>query len=148
MSHKYMCVCVCVCMLVAQSCPTLCNPTDCSPPGPFVHGTLQARTLEWLAISFSKRNCRKKESEVTWSCQTLCNPMDCSLPGSSIHGIFQARVLDWVAISFSTKPQGKPEYTGVGSLSLTPANLSDPGIEPRSPALQTDSLPTELSRKA
>ena len=37
-----------------QSCPTLCNPMDCSPPGFSVHGILQARTLEWVAISFSK----------------------------------------------------------------------------------------------
>ena len=36
-----------------QSCPTLCNPTDGSPPGSPVPGILQARTLEWVAISFS-----------------------------------------------------------------------------------------------
>ena len=36
-----------------QSCPTLCNPRDCSPPGSPVPGILQARTLEWVAISFS-----------------------------------------------------------------------------------------------
>ena len=37
-------------MLVAQSCPTLCEPTDCSLPGSSVHGILQARILEWVAI--------------------------------------------------------------------------------------------------
>ena len=36
-----------------QSCPTLCDPVDCSPPGSPVPGILQARTLEWVAISFS-----------------------------------------------------------------------------------------------
>ena len=36
-----------------QSCPTLCDPTDVSPPGSSVPGILQARTLEWVAISFS-----------------------------------------------------------------------------------------------
>ena len=36
-----------------QSCPTLCDPIDCSPPGPPIPGILQARTLEWVAISFS-----------------------------------------------------------------------------------------------
>ena len=36
-----------------QSCPTLCNPTDGSPPGSPVPGILQVRTLEWVAISFS-----------------------------------------------------------------------------------------------
>ena len=54
--------------------------------------------------------------------------MDCSPPGSSVHEIFQARILEWVAISFSR-----------GS--------SQPRDEPRSPALQADSLPTELQGK-
>ena len=39
---------------VAQSCPTLCDPVDCSPLGSSVHGILQARVLEWVAISFSR----------------------------------------------------------------------------------------------
>ena len=39
---------------VAQSCPTLCNPMDYSPPGSSVHGILQTRILEWVAISFSR----------------------------------------------------------------------------------------------
>ena len=52
-----MCVCVCVQVYeseseVAQSCPTLCDPVDRSPPGSSVHGILQARVLEWGAISF------------------------------------------------------------------------------------------------
>ena len=38
---------------VAQSCPTLCDPVGCSLPGSSVHGILQARILEWVAISFS-----------------------------------------------------------------------------------------------
>ena len=41
-------------MLVVQSCWTLCNPMDCSPTGPSVHGIFQARILGWLAISFSR----------------------------------------------------------------------------------------------
>ena len=39
---------------VAQLCPTLCDAMDCSPPGSPVHGILQARILEWVAISFSR----------------------------------------------------------------------------------------------
>ena len=39
---------------VAQSCPTLCDPMDCSPPGSLVHGIFQAWILEWVAISFSR----------------------------------------------------------------------------------------------
>ena len=60
-------------------------------------------------------------SLLSQSCPTLCDPLDCSPPGSSVHELFQARVLEWVAISFSR-----------GS--------SQPGIEPRSRALQADSL--------
>ena len=45
--------CFVCCVLVAQSCPTLCNPRDYSSPGSSVHGNLQARILEWVAISFS-----------------------------------------------------------------------------------------------
>ena len=41
-------------MLVTQLCLTLCDPMDCSLPGSSVHGLLQARILEWVAISFSK----------------------------------------------------------------------------------------------
>ena len=86
-----------------QSCPTLCDPIGGSPPGSAVPGILQARTLEWVAISFSNawKWKVKSESEVTQSCPTLSDPMNCSLPGSSIHGIFQARVLEWGAIAFS-----------------------------------------------
>ena len=39
---------------VAQSYPTLSNPTDCSPPGSSVHGIFQARVLEWVVIAFSE----------------------------------------------------------------------------------------------
>ena len=56
------------------------------------------------------------------------DPMDYILPVSSVHGILQARTLEWVAISFSR-------------------DLPDPGIEPGYPALQADSLPTELGGK-
>ena len=59
-----MCVYIYICMYVyigvaaaaaklLQSCPTLCDPIDSSPPGSPVPGILQARTLEWVAISFS-----------------------------------------------------------------------------------------------
>ena len=79
------------------------TPIDGSPPGSPVPGILQARTLEWVAISFSNawKWKVKSESEVAKLCPTLSDPMDCSLPGSSVHGIFQARVLEWVAIAFS-----------------------------------------------
>ena len=42
-------------VLVAQSCPTLCDPMDCNPPGSSVHGILQARILEWVAVPLLQR---------------------------------------------------------------------------------------------
>ena len=76
-------------------------PIDGSLPGSRIPGILKARTLEWVAISFSSAWKVKRESEVAQSCPTLRNPMDHSLPGSSVHGIFQARVLEWGANAFS-----------------------------------------------
>ena len=81
-----------------QSCLTLCDPIDGSPPGSSIPGILQARTLEWVAISFSNACMHAKSLH---SCPTLCDPMDSSPPGSSIHRILQARILAWAAISFS-----------------------------------------------
>ena len=48
------CVCACVCVLVAQSCQILCDAMNYSSQGSFVHGILQARILEWVAIPFSR----------------------------------------------------------------------------------------------
>ena len=82
-----------------QSCPTLCNPRDGSPPGSPVPGILQAGTLGCHFLLQCMKV--KSESEVAQSCPTLRDHMDCSLPGSSVHRIFQARVLEWGAIAFS-----------------------------------------------
>ena len=49
---------------VTQSCPTLCNPMDCNLPGSSVHGILQARLLEWVAIPFSRESSRLRDQ--TW----------------------------------------------------------------------------------
>ena len=79
---------------VAQLCPTLSDPMDCSLPGSSVHGIFQARVLEWVAIAFSSYLSRIRQMNgmifccccsVTQLYPTLCNPMDCSLPGSSVH---------------------------------------------------------------
>ena len=82
-----------------QSCLTLCDPIDGSPPGSPVPGILQARTLGGCHFLLQCMKV-KSESEVTQSSPTLSGPMDCSLPGSSVHRIFQVRVLEWVAIAF------------------------------------------------
>ena len=85
-----------------QSCPTLCDPIDSSPPGSSVHGILQARIREWVAISSSNAWKWKVKVKLLSRVRLLATPWTaCSLPGSSNHGICQARVLEWGAIAFS-----------------------------------------------
>ena len=99
-------------MQVTQSCPTLCDPMDCTLPGSSVHGILQSRILEWVAIAFSRGIflikvlnpgllcCRQipyhlshqgsqriifQFSSVAQSCLTLCDPMNRSTPGLPVH---------------------------------------------------------------
>ena len=55
---------VCVCVLVIQSCLILWDPMDCSSPGSSVHGILQARILEWVAIPFSRTSSQTRD--LTW----------------------------------------------------------------------------------
>ena len=86
------CVCVCVYLwrvkvLVTQLCSTFCNSMDCNQPGSFVHGILQARILEWVAMPSSR-------------------------------GFFQPRSPSLQTDSLPSEPPGKPKNTGVGSLSL------------------------------
>ena len=57
-----------------QSCPTLCDPRDGSPPGSLVPGTLQARTLEWVAISFSNAWKWKVKGKSLSRVQLLATP--------------------------------------------------------------------------
>ena len=48
-------------LCLTESCPTLCDPVDCSPPGSSVHRILQARILEWFAISFSRGSSQPRD---------------------------------------------------------------------------------------
>ena len=48
-------------VLITQSCPTLCNPMDCTRPSSSVHGIFQARILEWVAIPFSRGSSLPKD---------------------------------------------------------------------------------------
>ena len=124
-----------------QSSLTPCDPMDGSPPDSSVHGILQARIIEWVAVPSSRGSSRPRDWThvrcLHWqagflplappgkpqgflqlklklkslSCVRLCDTMDCSLPGSSIHGIFQARVLQWVAIYFSRESSWPRDWT-------------------------------------
>ena len=85
-----------------QSCPTLCDLTEGSPPGSLPCPWDSPGKNTGVGCHFLLQCMKvKSESEVAQSCRTLSDPMDCSLPGSSAHEIFQARVLEWDAIAFS-----------------------------------------------
>ena len=86
------------------------------------------REIQKFSFREVKNKMKRSEVKVAQSCPTLCHPIDCSLPGSSVHGILQARILEWVTIPFSRRS-------------------SQPRDRPRSPALQADSLPSELPGK-
>ena len=75
-------------VLVAQSCLTLCDPVDCSPPGSFAHGIPQARILEWVAISSYRRSSQLRDQTTgkeqvqlrllmgVWVCRLLIKEMN------------------------------------------------------------------------
>ena len=83
---KQVSVSACVVSQSLQSCPTLCNPVDCSPPGFSVHAILQARILEWVAMPSSRGPSRPRV-------QTHLSCLSC-IPGTF----------------FTTEPPGKPLY--------------------------------------
>ena len=97
LNYMCVCVCVCVCMCVcererAQSCLTLCNPMDCSPPGTSVYGIFQARVLKQVAISFFR---------------DLPNPRikPTSLKTPALAGGFSTTITTWEANTFLTLSQ-------------------------------------------
>ena len=106
---------------VAQSCPALSDPMDCSLPGPSTHGIFQARVLEWGAIAFSDHfqdvscllelaQCFESESE------------SCSVGSDSLrpHGLYSS----W---------NSPGQNTGVGSLSLLQGIFPTQGLNPGLP---------------
>ena len=108
-----------------QSCPTLCDPIDGLLPGSSVPGILQARTLEWVAISFS--------NEWKWKVKV-----------KSLSGVWLLAT-PWTVAYHAPPSMGFSiqEYWS-GLPFPSPGNLPNPGIEHRSPTLQADTLPSEL----
>ena len=94
-----------LCAAAAKSLQS-CNPIDGSPPGSPVLEILQARTLEWVAMSFS--NTWKWKVKVK-SYPTLSDPMDCSLPGSSVQGFMCRDVHMKVPVTI-VKSEDQPNY--------------------------------------
>ena len=106
---------------------------------------MKINSSEWLLWGWIVKNWKVQISCAVCAqslqlCPTVCDSMDYSLPGSSVPGILQARILKWVAVFSSLEK--RTEYWRVFS-SLLQGNLPNPGIKPRSPTLQVDSLPAE-----
>ena len=109
---------------VAQSCPTLCDPIDQQPTRLLCPWDSPVKNTG-VGCHFLLQCMKvKSESEVTQWCPTFCDPMDYSLSGSPSMGF--SRQEYWSGLPFPS-----------------PGDLPYPGIEPGSPALQADSLPTE-----
>ena len=117
---------------VAQSCPTLCNPMNCSRPGFSVHGILQARTLEWVAIAFSERLVQL---------QTKVNPGSGRSPGEGNCYQFQ---WSW---GFSGGSDGKESACNARDQGLIPGSGRSLG-EGNGYPLQYSCLENSLNRGA
>ena len=87
--------CVCIRAKSLQSCPTLCNPMDCSVPGLSVHGILQARILKWVAKPFSRGSSQPRDETLFSSLSSL---------------------LHWQVDSLPLAPPGKPPLIRTGML--------------------------------
>ena len=94
--------CMLCCAKLLQSCPTLCDPVDCNPPGSSVLGILQARILEWVAMPSSRGSSRPRD-HTRVSC------------GSCLAGRF-----------FITEPPGSPKRSLTWALSDNPRITSPP----------------------
>ena len=146
MPRSHPCVCMSV-RSVTQSCPTLCNPKDYSPPGSSVHGILQARILEWIAISSSRGSFQFREltrvSCISWlagrfftielpwwpSGKRICysclgNPMDRGTWRATAHGV--AKELD--TTEWLNNNRTRPHLRPVNSRSL---GLDSQSVVPR-----------------
>ena len=86
LSPKVTCIPACS---TAQSCPTLCNPMDCSPPGFSIHEILQARIVQWAAISSSRRSLKPRD-------QTWISCISCIYLGSPRSSLDLCWVFYWV----------------------------------------------------
>ena len=84
-----------------QSCPTLCDPIDGSPLGSPVPGILQARILEWVAMSFSNAGKRKVKVKSPSHVRLSATPWTAAYQAPPSMGFSQAIVLEWGTIAFS-----------------------------------------------
>ena len=154
-----MCVCVCVSLL------TLCHPMDCSPPGSSIHGILQARVLEWVAISFSRclvntfkeHYCTRSwmnEGNLRQSFQPPCFWVKVDILNILVRAHTQSLscvrlfATQWTVARQAPLSMGFPKqeyWSGLSFLSM--GDLPNPGTEPVSPAWAGGFFTTEVPGK-
>ena len=126
---------------VAQLCPTLSDPMDCSPPGSSVHGMLQARGLEWGAIAFSEPLLAAIKESLHPTTKTQCSAQHFSYvwllqpyglqPARLSHVIFLARILEWVAIPFCRRSSPPRDQTHISCIAGGFFTIEPPGAQSR-----------------
>ena len=104
--HTYPHICVCVCAHLhvksLQLCLTLCDSMDCSPLGSSVHGILQARILEWIAMLFSRGSSQPRD-------RTCVNYVSCILQAGSL--VPPGKLLMYIYTHIYPRLYRKVEYT-------------------------------------
>ena len=104
-----------------QSCPTLCDSTDGSPPGSSVPGILQARTLEWVAISFSNAGKRKVKVKSLSHVQLLATPWTAAYQAPPSMGF--SRQEYWSGVPLPSPISGTPPNFLVSPLNIATINM-------------------------
>ena len=88
--------------LFSQSFPTVCDPVDCSPPGSFLHGVLQARILEWVAVTSSRASFRSRDRiAIFWSPALAGGFFTTSTPGKPVCAEQHCRVTQSLSCGLS-----------------------------------------------
>ena len=93
-----------------QSCPPLCDPIDGSPPGSSVPGILQARTLEWVAISFSNAGKWKVKVKSLSRVLLLATPWTAAYQAPLSMGFSRQEYWSGVPLPYGSNYQGKQEF--------------------------------------
>ena len=110
---------------VTQSCPTLGNPMDCSPPGSSIHGIFQARVLEWVAISFSRRSSLPRDW--TW---VSCIVSRCFTIWATREVTKWINLLKWIKLIYNHSDFFSVMYDSVQPQRWQPTRLPRPWDSP------------------
>ena len=138
-----------VCVLVAQLCPTLWNPMDCSPSGPSVHGILQARILKWVAMPFSSGSFWPRGwTLISCIAGVSFATREALLMPVLSHSVVSDSATPWTSPPGSSVHGDSPgKNTGVGCHAFLQGNFPTQGLNPGLLHCRWILLPAELPGK-